>query len=211
MIAVLNADLVGSTRLTPEDYTQTIADIEDYLQGLKHQHNVIYSLYRGDEFQVAFEHPEAAVTTLLKLKLWLASANLSHPLQSTISLAYGPGELTGEDPGKANGETFILAGRTLDKMRPGQLAINLLHKETPALTVICQQLSYILNRLNTSQTTLLYDYVYEDFPTHQNLADKLATSRQNISERLSAAGADLLPGFIDYMNNLIQQQMQKEK
>lgn len=205
MIAVMNVDLVGSSQLTPADYQTMLQGLERHLKKIKQQYNFIYSVYRGDEFQIAMQQPEAAGKLLLEVKLWLASERSSLPLQSTISLALGPGTVSGTDPGKANGETYILAGRTLDSLKSGQLMINVADKKISALPIICHQLSYILNRLNTSQITLLYDYVTNDFPTHQSLADKLSTSRQNVSERLRAAGAELLPEFIAYTQHLISE------
>lgn len=205
MIAVMNVDLVGSSQLTAANYQSTLAALEHYLEEMRQQYNFIYSVYRGDEFQIATRHPDTAGKLLLEIKLWLASEQAGLPLQCTISLALGPGTVTGTDPGKANGDTYILAGRTLDSLRSGQLMINVTDKKIGALPVICHQLSYILNRLNTSQVSLLYDYVKNDFPTHQYLAEKLSTSRQNISERLRAAGAELLPEFIAYTQQLISE------
>ncbi|MBD3584497.1 hypothetical protein HHX48_01970 [Salinimonas sp. HHU 13199] len=203
MIAVMNVDLVGSSQLTPANYASMLQALENYLETIKQQYNVIYSVYRGDEFQIATRQADIAGKLLLEIKLWLASERAGLPLQSTISLAFGPGTVTGNDPGKNNGDTYILAGRTLDSLKSGQLMINVADKKMSALTIICHQLSYILNRLNTSQMSLLYDYVTNDFPTHQSLAEKLSTSRQNISERLRAAGAELLPEFIAYTQELI--------
>lgn len=111
----------------------------------------------------------------------------------------------GADPGVNNGPAYIKSGRKLETLRSAELLIQTAgDQHALALHIICQQLSYIMNRHSARQAELVHQYLVSDFATHQSLAEQLGTSRQNVSERLRAAGADLLPETITYINSLLQ-------
>lgn len=205
MIGVLTTDIVGSTKLSATDLRQTLSSLEQHLADLQSRHKLIYALYRGDEFQLAIDNPLQAAGLMLQLKLWLAGGHATPALACTASLAIGPGRLEGSDPGKANGQTYVASGRGLESTKRGQFDIQVLGISDPALPLLCQQLSFVLNRLTRNQAALLYTYLNEEFPTHQQLANQLETSRQNISDRLRACGAELLEPFLDYIAQRIEQ------
>ena len=138
---------------------------------------------------------------MFEIKLFLNSQLDSQAVNCTQSLAYGDGEYVPGKPGISTGPVFTQSGRGLEKLKSGDFSV-LCGENNIQLSValMCQQLSYILNRLSKKQAALLYTYVSMDFPLHQHIAELEDTSRQNISERLKAAGADLLPPFIEFIN-----------
>ncbi len=208
MIAVLTGDLVDSTRLTSAQYKQAISGLNTVLENIKGRTQCHYELFRGDGFQVVFPEPEEAVQAMFTLRLFLNSQIEDVAINCTQALAYGTGELSKSSPGTSTGEAFIQSGRALDNARGGEFRViqatvtNAKTSQQPAIDIMCSQLSYVLNRLSKKQADLLYQYISQDFPKHQVLADNNHTSRQNISERLKAAGGDLLVPFINYINAL---------
>lgn len=208
MIAVLTGDLVESTRLSSTHYAQTINALTTVLNHLQEQTGCTYELFRGDGFQVVFPDPKHAIHALFTIRLYLNSQISEVAVNCTQALAYGEGTLSESSPGTSNGEAFVLSGRTLDNTRGGEFRVILAPGQSgtkgqqTALDIMCSQLSYVLNRLSKKQADLLYQYLSQNFPTHQVLADNNNTSRQNISERLKSAGGDLLAPFIDYINAL---------
>lgn len=201
MLAVLTGDLVDSTRLTTEHYEQTISGLRELFKQISSQTGCEYELYRGDGFQLVFAEPRKAIAQLFTIRLYLNSQLNSIAVNCTLSLAYGEGALNGSGPGTSTGEVFIQSGRGLDNCRGGEFTVIVSQQDKqPAISIMCAQLSYVLNRLSKKQADLLYQYLTLGFPVHQVLADNNSTSRQNISERLKAAGGDLLAPFIDYIN-----------
>ena len=210
MIAVITGDLVDSTQLSAADYQCTVKALKGYLATLVESYDVVYSVYRGDGFQLASPHAAQLATLLLRIKLWLASGKQAPPVDCALAGVCGSGEIYGDDPGENTGPALISSGRSLDALRGPQISIeieNSPHNE--ALAVLCAQQSYILNRLSESQCELLYRYIEHGFPTHQQLASQLGTSRQNISERLRAAGAEPLCRFIDFVNKCCQERVKE--
>ncbi|QPG07071.1 hypothetical protein IT774_08220 [Salinimonas marina] len=210
MIAVITGDLVDSTQLSPADYQITVKALKTYLTTLVKDYDAIYSVYRGDGFQLVSPHAAQLATLMLRTKLWLAAGKQAPPVQCALAGVCGSGTIHGDDPGEHTGPALITSGRTLDGLRGPQLSIEIENSPyNEALAVLCVQQSYLLNRLSESQSELLYRYVERQFPTHQQLADQLGTSRQNISERLRAAGADPLVRFIDFVDKCCQACLQE--
>lgn len=208
MIAVLTGDLVDSTRLSSAHYEQAISGLRTVLEQIESRTHCHYELFRGDGFQVVFPDSEKAIQAMLTLRLYLNSQIEDVAINCTQALAYGTGELIKSSPGTSTGEAFIQSGRALDEARGGEFRViqaavtSGQTSQQPAIDIMCSQLSYVLNRLSKKQSDLLYQYISQDFPKHQVLADKNNTSRQNISERLKSAGGDLLAPFIHYINAL---------
>ncbi len=206
MIMVITGDLVRSTQLDTVDYQRTIRALQHYLDALSKQYETVHSLYRGDGFQLAGYATDQLPVILLKIKLWLASGEDTPAIHCTLSGACGEGALSGRDPGMNSGPALITSGRTLETLRSAQLMLHIQNcPQQEAVALLCNQLSYILNRLSARQSALLYEYLNAGFPTHQALAQTHDTTRQNISERLKAAGADLLPEFIGFAQQCCRQ------
>lgn len=206
MLAVLTGDLVHSTKLDAKTYSLVVTVLEEYFEALHQQHGVDYEIFRGDGFQLVFTKAELAVTVLLQTKLFLNSQINGHAIDCTQCLAYGSGNYNVGKPGRSSGGVFVTSGRGLEKTRPGEVRImSHLPLLQPATDLICQQMSYVLNKLSVKQAGLLYHYIKEGFPAHKVLAIWADTSRQNISERLKAAGGDLLQPFINYTNAQLNQ------
>ncbi|MEG3768187.1 hypothetical protein [Alteromonas sp. 14N.309.X.WAT.G.H12] len=201
MLAVLTGDLVNSTKLSAEDYKYTISAFSDYLSTISGKTPCDFALYRGDGYQIVFTDPQYAVAHLLQIKLFLNSQLNDLQVDCTQSLAYGDGTYVKNKPGISSGDVFIRSGRRLEEAKSGEFTLSMPNEQRQqGVEIMCQQLSYIINRLSKRQRRLLYQYLSLDFPLHQVLADSEGTTRQNISERLRAAGADLLKPFICYIN-----------
>ena len=203
MAAVLTGDLVKSTALTSSDYQHTMSALTRQCEAIKARTGCLFEIFRGDGFQFVFEKPVDAVTAMLELKLYLNSQIDGLQVNCTQALATGSDAVIKATPGTSSGKVFVESGRALDEARSGEIVVRTpLAEQQIATGIICTQLSYILNRLSKKQADLLYHYIHLGFPLHHVLAEQQQTSRQNISERLKAAGGDLLEPFIDYVTNL---------
>ncbi|MBU2976908.1 hypothetical protein [Alteromonas sp. C1M14] len=204
MLAVITGDLVNSTKLSTEQYQYTISTLTGYLETIGTTTLCDFALYRGDGYQIVFTDPTYAAAHLLQLKLFLNSQLDGLQVDCTQSLAYGEGTHTKGNPGISSGDVFIRSGRRLEDVKSGEFTFSMPNDDSQeGVDIMCHQLSYIINRLSKKQCKLVYQYLVLDFPLHQVLADNEGTTRQNISERLRAAGADLLKPFIHYINQRI--------
>ena len=203
MIAVLTGDLVNSTKMPNEKYTNVIDRIKSQPQAANKKYQAIGEVYRGDEFQIQYPDPIHALKSTLLIKLALHLSNFSSkPIQCTLSLAYGPHNIYDDKPNTSSGPVFIESGRALEKSQRGELSLCFTQDSTNAeLQLLTQFLSHLLNRLTKTQAQLLYKYIDNDFAEHKKISEITGTTRQNISNRLGNIGAFLVR---DYMNTINQ-------
>mgnify|MGYP003666302999 CR=1 FL=1 len=195
MIAVLTGDLVSSTKMTNETYTNAIDSIKSHLKTANEKYHAIGEVYRGDEFQIQYPDPIQALksTLLIKLALHLASFS-TKPIQCTLSLAYGRHNIYDNKPNTSSGPVFIASGRGLEKSQRGELSLCFTQNDSDReLQLLTQFLSHLLNQ-----------YIDSDFAEHKKIAEITGTTRQNISNRLSNIGAFLVR---DYTKNINQKIM----
>ena len=192
MIAVLTADLVDSTKLNTSELVQVTDWLENYFD--RHLSNAHSSIYRGDEFQVIFNEYQSATyqTILLKLKL---QNQFQWKQLCTMSLAFGEATLLADTPQTSQGPVFVTSGRGLEKTKRGEITLHDAQLTTRADTLLLKYVNHQMNKLTTTQIELLITYFENHFPEHKELALLTDTTRQNISSRLSAMGADLLRDF----------------
>lgn len=210
MIAVLTGDLVNSTKMANETYTDVINSLKESLQDAHIKYNAIGEIYRGDEFQIQYPEPIYALKSTLLIKLALHLSKFSpKPIQCTLSLAYGNHSVYDKKPNTSSGPVFVESGRGLEKTQRGELSIHFAQtnnkSEIPLLT---QFLNHLLNRLTKTQAELLYTYIESDFAEHKKMADITGTTRQNISNRLGNIGAFLIKDYIEVINNQVIQLME---
>ena len=195
MIAVLTADLVNSTKLKPIEISEVLTWLECYSQNQLVPNDVKFAIYRGDEFQISFNKPEIALyhTVLLKLKLQIA---FKWKQNCTMSLAFGDVDLMTETPQTSQGPVFITSGRNLSKTNKAELTISSTDALGTHYHLLQRFVNHQLSKLTKSQIDLMILYFEHNFPEHRIIAELTNTSRQNISNRLSSMGADLVKEFV---------------
>ena len=204
MIAVLTGDLVNSTKMTDEVYSDVITNLKGLLKTAHQKYQAIGEIYRGDEFQIQFPDPIHAIECTLLIKLSLQISKFSKkPLQSTLSLAYGSHSILDDKPNTSSGPVFINSGRGLNKTQRGDISVNFettVQESNKEIILLTQFLNHQLNRLTRTQAELLYQYIESNYAEHKKIADITGTSRQNISNRLGNIGAFLVRDYIKIIN-----------
>ncbi|QTH64513.1 hypothetical protein J1N51_03285 [Psychrosphaera ytuae] len=206
MIAVLTGDIVRSTKMSERQYQDLIQLLREHISTLSNSYQARGQVYRGDEFQIHFPDPDFAIKQTILLKLLLiTSPVISTPIHCTLSLAFGQHSVMDASPGTSTGPVYVDSGRKLDTSQREALVVTFSDcQNDPSLTLLTSCISHQLNKLTQSQAELLHMYIDSDFVEHQKLADKLGTSRQNISNRLSSMGAHLIRDYIQLINQKLR-------
>lgn len=205
MIAVLTGDIVNSTKMSNETYSDVIKSLKAFLNEVNEKYDAIGEIYRGDEFQIQYPDPVYALKSTLLIKLALHLSRFSpKPIQCTLSLAYGSHNIYDEKPNTSSGPVFIESGRGLEKTQRGELSIRFSHESDECeINLLTQFLNHLLNRLTRTQAELLYQYIESSFAEHKKIADITGTTRQNISNRLGNIGAFLVRDYMEVINKKI--------
>ncbi len=205
MIAVLTGDLVNSTKMSNETYSDVIKSLKSFLNEANEKYDAIGEIYRGDEFQIQYPDPVYALKSTLLIKLALHLSRFSpKPIQCTLSLAYGSHNIYAEKPNTSSGPVFIESGRGLEKTQRGELSVRFDHESDECeINLLTQFLNHLLNRLTKTQAELLYKYIESSFAEHKKIADITGTTRQNISNRLGNIGAFLVRDYMKVINKKV--------
>jgi len=201
MIAVNTGDIVHSRRLSQAQLNTALDTIRQQVSWVDKDGNVNMEFFRGDSFQITLLDPRELATLVILIHCALRQISC----RATLSLAVGQGELKKQLAG-AYGEAFELSGLGLDATKRGEISFdssnNLLKN---SFKVSTQFLSFLLESLTIKQAEVLELFVCDNFPEHQHIADKLKTSRQNITAHLNKSGADLVKAYIIHYQQLIRE------
>lgn len=202
MIAVITGDLVGSSTLTKNEFKQVLALLEQRLQSFKKGFAAEWEFYRGDSFQVVLKQPQHAA----RAAVLLASELIAAGHQATISMGVGAYRTLEDRPSLSQGQAFELSGRGLDESARGELTFQSGHQNlNDTLGLSTRFVSFLLNGLTRKQAQVLGLYVDMNCAEHQALADKLGTSRQNVSSHLKRSGASLIEDYIGLFARLMME------
>ena len=69
LIAVITGDLVGSSKLSGDAFSQVIINLERLLKSFRARYNAAFDIFRGDSFQLVVAPPLAASVARLLAEL----------------------------------------------------------------------------------------------------------------------------------------------
>lgn len=206
MIAVLSGDLVNSTQLSSTLYQQAIQLLEQQCLAWQQQFPLHYQLFRGDAFQLVLEDPHQVMRCAMQIRLALqAKAPLTEQVGVTLSVGLGDYQLMGDSPATSQGEAFELSGRGLDKATSGSLQLHTRHPHLQQTLVLNTAfVDHLLSGLTASQAQVLLCYMQMDFAEHHLIAERLNSSRQNVSQHLQRAAAPLIKRYLEFFEQQVQ-------
>lgn len=202
--AVLTGDLVKSRSIAGEQYDTVLYQLEQLLVAQTKTLGCNYNFYRGDAFQILLPQPREAVTLALYIRLTLLS------LSRDCKISIGLGEVTNlrHDVKSASGPAFTLSGNGLDQLPAGQRLV--IQSQQPllqqVLAVPLRMADNMLSKLTARQAEALLLYFLMPGSSHESIATKLGTSRENVTKLLNNNHADyqLLQAFMHYCHNHIK-------
>lgn len=196
-IVVFTGDLVGSSRLSPDDLSEALRALETgsralaRLPGSAPGWEPRFSSFRGDGWQCVGPEPRFALRGALILRAFLGM--LGRPFDTRISVGIGSGWLT-DAPNLdiASGTAFELSGRSLDALKgPHRLAIA--WEDAPrtapllrAILALCDEVS----RKWTPKQAEVFTHILPqpDRPNQETLARTLGRTQQTVAEHLTGGG-----------------------
>jgi hypothetical protein len=197
--AVLTADIINSTRLSKPAERRLMTAIESILR--PHP----YSFYRGDSFQVFIKEASRALRIALLLRC--AALRIEQGADSfdvRISIGIGRVKQPVKDPASAKGETFILSGRTFDKMdSSAKLMIvsehNLLNI---ALEILSEYTDELFEKLTSKKAAIIFELL--SGANQQAAAKRLKKSQSTINEHLHASRWQRIESILNKFERIIK-------
>jgi len=179
--AVITADIVNSTLLTPADEKKLVEMLSLALTPNR------YEFYRGDSFQVYIKEPGQALRILLQTRTIARKISPDQDIRASI----GIGEVNTHlrKLNTATDEAFVLSGRSFDIL--SQINNRLMIKSSNdifnhAFTVISHFTDYIFKSLTEKQAEVFFLLLGNN--TQAEVAKKLKKSQSTVNKHIQSGG-----------------------
>lgn len=201
-IGVLTGDVVGSQRIQQRE--RLSRTLEETLALLETRFGARGDRYRGDGFQIAMPEPGDAVVAAVLVRAALMQQSPSRQLMwdARIAVAIGPAKMpTAERFAEADGEAFLLSGRSLDALgdKADRLTIvtpsAALNSELALLTRFADD---ILSHWSRFSAEVAYLSLLHD-ESQQALAKRLERTQPTVNRRLAAARWPLIRDYLAHV------------
>jgi hypothetical protein len=232
LYAIINGDIIGSTRMSIKEREEFMKHLQRGFEALKKIKTLgivrNFEIYRGDSFQGALEKPEGALRAALLLR---SLSRMSQPTMVKVNpvakkvfissafdvtdlrIAVGIGTVTvlKNKLMESDGEAFRLSGRLFDSMkRQGpNLAIETSFKDmNKELEASWGLIDAIVNKWTRAQAEVVY-YCLLGYSQVEIAKSLIKVSPPALNQRLKGAGWSALEKMITYFEETIQEKQER--
>jgi hypothetical protein len=179
--AVITADIVNSTLLTPASEKKLVEALSSVLNPNR------YEFYRGDSFQVYIKDPGSALRILLQTRVIARKISPDNDIRASI----GIGEVNPHlrKLNTATDEAFVLSGRSFDVLSKTSDRLMI---QSPndifnhAFKVISYFIDYLFKNLTEKQAEVFF--VLLENTTQAEVAKKLKKSQSTVNKHIQSGG-----------------------
>jgi hypothetical protein len=227
--AVITGDIIQSTKMNALERRMLIDEVDYALITWSKDFNMNYELYRGDSFQCLLHNPQHALRVALLIKTFIKSLNpaeayevkskenplkkqsMIYPLwmfDTRIAVGIGESEEESESLGKANGEAFLLSGRTLDNLKGSKQSIGIASNDTyqMELETECTLVDCIIGRNSALQCEVINLKLLEY--TEIEIAKKLGIAQSAVNQRSNNGGWNAIHAMVQRYETIYQDKEQ---
>ncbi len=215
MIAVISADLLGSSDYSHELLEKVITVLKLEFEELKKTSGSQFKIYRGDSFQGILYKPETSLRTVLRLKTALNQLNdsdLTHKRNMAIkadmrcAIGIGTYDFERESVAEANGQAFQFSGRTLDNMKTSYRKTQLktpIEEVDEEFNTSLLLLDTLTDKWSTASAEVIY-YLLKGLKETE-IGEELDISQSAVNQRKKAAGWEAIKSLLERYEKLIPQ------
>lgn len=194
--AIITADIVNSTLLSPGERKKLIKRIETTFSDER------IEFYRGDSFQVYCKYPQTAYTLILRARV--VARGLSERTDIRSGMGIGVVKLPVRSLNKADSEAFVLSGRAFDGLENTEQRLKIetsqSEKNLP-FNILANFTDFVFERMTSNQAEVIY-YLLSGL-SQQETARKLKKAQPTIAKHAKAGGWQELKRLGDYFENLV--------
>ncbi len=194
--AVITGDLIASRKADPAQIKRSMDALQGAAAALKLLcgHDLRFTRYRGDGWQVYLNSPSQALTAALLMHATLRANETA--IDSRFAIGIGPVTALGSTSlSDASGPAFEASGTALDTIGKSRLRIAG-QGVTPALTAITALCEHIAYGWTAPQAQAIKLWLMAPSATQDDIAAQLGISRQAVQLRLAGAGKSAMVSAI---------------
>lgn len=200
MIGVISGDIIKSQAIPKQQYDDMLYQLAQSLRA-RSSEQTLWSIYRGDAFQLQVNNPELLFKNAILIYLNLKAAG--YDLRQ--SMALGDIDNPRHDIKTATGSAFTLSGQGLDKIGNQRFTFDCATQQIDeGFKLNLAFVDVLLSKVTQKQANALYVYLTHTDNSHAALAKELKTSRENVTKLLNLANYQLIERFIKHTQRVIK-------
>lgn len=204
--AIITGDIVDSTKLTSEERDCLIQNLKSIPSLVSSLVELEMEIFRGDGFQISVPCVGMSLRIALIIRAFLRSrkdVRRNQQLDARLALGIGSIDYKSDTLATSDGEAFRLSGRLLDEMRSSRLEIitpwTQFNDEFSLVTAFADD---VVTSWTKSQSKIILSSLVSE-KGHQEIAEEIGVSRQNIDKSLRASKEDLILRYIKRFEKVI--------
>lgn len=208
LYAVLTGDLVGSTKLPPDQIRRVREEIEAGAEAIAGWRPGLLAggpeFFRGDAWQLALSDPRF----FLRASVYLRARLLAMQPQADTRIAIGLGSVSRLEPEVSHsiGPAFTLSGRTLDRMKGrrafGAGAVASSDDAVLWLTPLLSLASALVSRWKPEQARIAAVALEPGDLTQAEIGERVQRTQQLVSKAFVATGLRSVLETIEFLEGL---------
>ncbi|WP_158860182.1 transcriptional regulator [Lunatibacter salilacus] len=194
MEAVITGDIIGSTKISPENWLPVLkAALKTW-----GKEPADWEIYRGDSFQLKISNPMQAIEAAVYIK-----AAIKTILELDVRLGIGLGEInyTAKKITESNGTAFIHSGEVFEQLSKmnQEMAIKSPWDQFDMEMNLMLKLALIpMNQWTVSAAIAVWEVLKKPDLTQKELGAKLGITQHAVSARLSRAHMEVIQEWMAY-------------
>lgn len=200
-IAVLTGDIIDSRRIADSQHLHGVLD--DALDRLASHHGGRYERFRGDGFQLAVPHAEAALEIAVALRAYLIMHGETRRWDARVAVAIGQDTWQPDTAlAAADGPVFVTSGQCLDALDDdAHLALSLVDApEDAGLDLLIRYVDELIEGWSRHAAEIIHLRLWHD-ESQQALAERLGIRQPSVHKRLRTARWTLLADTLEFFRS----------
>lgn len=194
MEVVITGDIIGSTKISPENWLPTLKAALGYWGN----EPTDWELYRGDSFQLRISNPMQAIAAAVYIK---AAIKTVSELDVRLGIGLGEIDYTAKKITESNGTAFIHSGEVfeqLSKMNQEMAIKSPWHQFDQEMNLMLKLALIPMNQWTVSAAVAVWEVLKKPHLTQKELGAKLGITQHAVSARLSRAHMEVIQEWMAY-------------
>ena len=194
MEAVITGDIIGSTKISPENWLPRLKAA----LGEWGEEPADWELYRGDSFQLRVSNPLQAIEAAVNIK---AAIKTVSGLDVRLGIGLGEIAYNAKKITESNGTAFINSGEVFEQLSKMNQEIGLKspwQQFDQEMNLMLKLALIPMNQWTVSAAVAVWEVLKNPRLTQKELGARLGITQHAVSARLSRAHMDAIQEWMDY-------------
>jgi hypothetical protein len=214
MVAILTGDIVGSSKMDPEQLDILLNKLRQFLDVQKNTKypDMEFEFFRGDSVQIKLYEPEYALTLAAYIRAYVISmtpSQNSRLYDIRISVGIGDVNTASDKLTTSTGQAFVFSGHALDRMKNKERFVfkSSYDELDRDMTIVTDMLTVIINHWTLNRTKIVLEMLLGT--SREDICRKFNIGNPTLSTTLTNANYSELKRLLEWAEIKIKRQLLK--